>query len=171
MHKPTLLVVGVLSATLALKSAYAHHLMDGQTAGTPFEGFLSGLFHPIIGLDHLAFIIAVGVISALTTKRLILPLVFIVATSVGALTMFNGISVPALEFLIILSIIVFGLGLLSGKALSNRVLATLHGNAYGGTIIGAETSSLIAYIAGFTIVQYFVAIGSVYFFFKLWKVK
>jgi urease accessory protein len=36
----------------------------------------------------------------------------------------------------------------------------LHGYAYGESIVGAETSPLAAYIAGFGVIQYVVAVGS-----------
>ena len=41
--------------------ASAHHAMGGKTPTTFAEGMLSGLGHPVIGADHLAFLIAVGV--------------------------------------------------------------------------------------------------------------
>ena len=53
-----------VSATAALAlapSAHAHHPMGGATPGNLFEGLASGLAHPVIGLDHLLFILAVGV--------------------------------------------------------------------------------------------------------------
>src|SRR5262245_6809064 len=40
--------------------AFAHHMMGGRTPATFGEGILSGLGHPIIGLDHLAAVVAVG---------------------------------------------------------------------------------------------------------------
>ena len=41
--------------------AFAHHLMGGHTPATFGEGILSGLGHPVIGLDHFAAVVAVGV--------------------------------------------------------------------------------------------------------------
>jgi urease accessory protein len=40
------------------------------------------------------------------------------------------------------------------------VAGALHGYAYGESIVGAETSPLAAYIAGFGVIQYVVAVGS-----------
>src|SRR5262249_57584778 len=47
--------------SLATVPAFAHHMMGGRTPSTFMEGLLSGLGHPVIGLDHLAFLLAVGV--------------------------------------------------------------------------------------------------------------
>ena len=38
--------------------AFAHHAMDGQMPTSFAQGLLSGLAHPVIGPDHLAFIIS-----------------------------------------------------------------------------------------------------------------
>ena len=43
------------------RPAQAHHMMGGRTPSTFTEGLLSGLGHPVIGIDHLAFILAMGV--------------------------------------------------------------------------------------------------------------
>lgn len=44
-----------------------------------FEGFLSGLVHPVIGLDHLAFVIAIGLIAAGQINGAIIPAGLILA--------------------------------------------------------------------------------------------
>ncbi|PKO63289.1 MAG: urease accessory protein UreJ, partial [Betaproteobacteria bacterium HGW-Betaproteobacteria-17] len=51
---------GAFAATTGLllvasTSALAHHPMGGMTPQTLSQGLLSGLGHPVIGLDHLAF--------------------------------------------------------------------------------------------------------------------
>jgi len=54
-------------ATIALSiasPALAHHVMGGATPVTFGQGFLSGLAHPVIGLDHLAVVVAVGCLAA-----------------------------------------------------------------------------------------------------------
>ena len=51
----------ILTTTSA---ALAHHPLGGMTPTSFTEGFLSGIGHPVIGFDHLAFVIAVGLIAA-----------------------------------------------------------------------------------------------------------
>jgi len=41
----------------------AHHTMGGGMPSNFFEGFMSGLAHPVIGVDHLAFIVALGLVG------------------------------------------------------------------------------------------------------------
>src|SRR5262244_1869797 len=44
-------------ALLLADPAFAHHLMGGRMPSTFVEGLLSGLGHPVIGIDHLAFLV------------------------------------------------------------------------------------------------------------------
>ena len=47
-----------------IKSAMAHHPIGGRTSANFWEGLLSRMGHPIIGIDRLAFVVAVGLIAA-----------------------------------------------------------------------------------------------------------
>ena len=48
--------------------AWAHHVMGGELPQTFLQGLLSGLAHPVIGLDHLAAIVGVGILAALAGR-------------------------------------------------------------------------------------------------------
>src|SRR5215218_6836998 len=89
----------VLLAVLAMAAepAFAHHVMGGSTPSTFGQGLLSGLGHPIIGIDHLAFLVAVGVVVGLARLNLVLPLVFVGASAVGVLLHVKGVTIPAVE--------------------------------------------------------------------------
>ncbi len=52
---------------------YAHHVMGGRMPATFAEGLLSGLGHPVIGIDHLAFIVAVGLAVGVAGLSLAMP--------------------------------------------------------------------------------------------------
>jgi len=45
--------------------AWAHHVMGGKLPQTFLQGLLSGFGHPVIGIDHLAAIVGVGILAAL----------------------------------------------------------------------------------------------------------
>jgi urease accessory protein len=62
-------------------TAYAHHLMGGKTPSTFTEGILSGIGHPIIGPDHLAFLVALGIAVGVGRLSLVTPFLFLVAIS------------------------------------------------------------------------------------------
>src|SRR5262245_26729564 len=79
---------------------WAHHLMGGTTPTTFLEGLLSGLGHPIIGLDHFAFLIALGVAVGMGGLNLLMPALFVVMSAIGVALYLNGITVPAAEFLV-----------------------------------------------------------------------
>ena len=65
--------------SLAALPALAHHPMGGTTPTTFMQGLLSGIGHPILGLDHLAALIAVGLVaSRFASGGLLLPVLWIV---------------------------------------------------------------------------------------------
>jgi urease accessory protein len=147
--------------------AQAHHPMGGQVPRTFFEGLLSGIGHPIIGLDHLAFIIAVGLLSLSLSKpwRYWTPAAFIAATVAGAVTHLYSVNLPVAEILIALSLLAAGLMLFTRHELPSYsvpalaiVAGVLHGYAYGEAIIGAETTPLLAYFAGLSVIQYVIVL-------------
>src|SRR5262249_57307576 len=78
----------LVSATLMLApyfapAALAHHLMGGEVPSTVWQGLLSGLGHPIIGLDHFAFIIGVGCMARIVGQVTLLPLLFVIGSVIG----------------------------------------------------------------------------------------
>src|SRR5262249_6870380 len=77
--------------------AFAHHMMGGRTPSTFMEGLLSGLGHPVIGLDHLAFLIAIGVAVGVFGLNLFLPVAFIVAMALGVLLHAGGAALPGAD--------------------------------------------------------------------------
>lgn len=150
----------------SITPAFAHHPMGGVTPSTFTEGLLSGIGHPIIGLDHLAFIIGVGLVALLLGRRFTLPLAFIGATIAGVAVHLASISLPAVETVIALSVLTIGALVVGGGKLPTLAFAALfataglfHGFAYGEAIFGAETTPLLAYFLGFAVIQYAIAIG------------
>ncbi|MGZ8211581.1 MAG: HupE/UreJ family protein [Burkholderiales bacterium] len=64
-------------------AAYAHHAMDYEAPTNLFEGFVSGLAHPVIGLDHFLFVIAIGAACYFFGRRAASPALFIAGTIGG----------------------------------------------------------------------------------------
>ena len=58
--KKILVSAALLLVPYFAPAAFAHHLMGGEVPTTAWQGLLSGLGHPIIGIDHFAFIVGVG---------------------------------------------------------------------------------------------------------------
>jgi len=148
-------------ATLAtVDSAAAHHLMGGVTPSTFAQGLLSGLGHPIIGLDHLAFLIAVGVVIGVSGLNLMIPAFFVAASAIGVALHVQGVSVPATEFVVAISVLAVGAIIARGASFKPigwaglfSVAGLFHGYAYGESIFGAETTPLSAYLLGLVLIQ------------------
>lgn len=147
--------------------AQAHHPFGGEAPKTILEGLLSGLGHPVIGLDHLAFIVAIGLVAAAQGQRgRWLPLAFVIATVAGTGLHLASWNLPALEVVITLSVVGCGLVLALGRRFNGWGLAAVaafaglfHGFAYGEAVIGAEMTPLLAYLIGFAAVQWAIATG------------
>ena len=155
------------TAVTSAEPALAHHLTGGRMPSTWGEGLLSGLGHPVIGLDHLAAIVAVGLLAAALRSGPILPLGFVVASTIGAALHVMAVDVPFAEAAVALTVLALGLLLLRGHSPSWPVVAVsfvlaglFHGYAYGESIAGAEPNPLAAYFIGFTVIQCAIAGGA-----------
>ena len=157
-----------LVALSAAPPAAAHHLMGGSTPSTFAQGLLSGLGHPIIGLDHFAAVVAVGCLAAAHRAAVTLAIGFVLAMIAGVALHVRGATVPNAEALVAVSVIALGVLMLRwrtmapGAALALFALTGLiHGYALGESIYGAEPSPLYAYLGGLAVVQSVVAIAVV----------
>ena len=80
---------------LSTSCAHAHHLMGGKTPSTFADGLLSGLGHPLIGPDHLAFLLAIGMAIGVGGLNPALALVFVVTSGMGVALHVNAVDLPA----------------------------------------------------------------------------
>jgi len=154
-------------AVLAAEPALAHHLMGGRTPATFMEGLLSGLGHPVIGIDHFAAIVAVGCLAAAHRAGAALAVTFVAAMMCGVAIHLQAVTVPADEILVAISVIALGAILLRhrelplGGALALFIIVGLiHGYALGESIYGAERTPLYAYLLGLAIIQSVVALAA-----------
>ncbi|KAI9135487.1 HupE/UreJ family protein [Acaryochloris sp. CCMEE 5410] len=162
---------GILLAGFGLllftPNALAHHPLDGRLPSNFFEGFMSGVAHPVIGVDHFVFVIAVGLLSALMLHGMTIPIAFAIAGLAGTGIHLQRLDLPAPEFFISASVLLFGV-LLALKRHPNWQIVTglaavagvFHGYAYGEAIVGADMTPMVAYLTGFTVIQLGVALGA-----------
>lgn len=151
MMRQVLTLVLVL-VTVATAPAFAH---EGEgLAG----GFMSGLTHPIYGLDHVVAMVAVGLWGAVlgAPALWILPLVFPLVMALGGAMGVLGIPMPAVEIGIAASGLVLGLMValwvqspIWVAAVLVGIFAVFHGHAHGTEL--PEASNPIAYAVGFVI--------------------
>jgi len=52
--------ISLFGASLIASPAMAHHPLNGMPMETFAHGLLSGVGHPLLGFDHLFFVIAMG---------------------------------------------------------------------------------------------------------------
>lgn len=166
MKKPVLL--SVFLATIA-GPAWAHHPLGGMPMETFAHGILSGIGHPVLGFDHLFFVILVGIAALFTSRPRMAPAAYILAMLAGCMMIFSGSALPATEVIVGLSLLVLGGLVLSGRAMGAGTAMAIfagfglfHGAAFGASIAGQEATLgapvLIAYLIGLGFVQFGIAL-------------
>lgn len=87
-------------------------------------GILSGFLHPILGLDHLLAMVAVGFLSAQMGGRAIwtVPAAFVGVMALGAVLGILGVAIPVplVEYGITGSVLILGLGILVNRGTSAK---------------------------------------------------
>ena len=157
--------LGVFALMMMItQPAWAHHPMDGKLPQTFLQGLLSGFGHPVIGVDHLAAIVGVGILAALAGRSAAVVLAFSVSVIAGVGLHLSGIDLPASELFVGLTTLLIGALVIARQSMGAGLAALLfavaglvHGYALGESIVGAETSPLVAYLLGLLIMQ--TAIG------------
>lgn len=158
LSRVVLLIVG--GAVLAATPGWTHHPFEGvepQDLGL-VQGLVSGLGHPLLGTDHLVFLLAIVVTTALTTRRWVLPLLASGLAGSGLAVLVGATPGPSLglvlELVVSLSLVAAGLvhaGLLPAWLL--LPLMGVHGFLLGEPMIGAEPTPLLAYGLGLLLSQ------------------
>jgi urease accessory protein len=157
------------SIALLIDPAFAHHVTGGRVPVTFADGLLSGLAHPIIGIDHFAAVVAVACLASAHRAGPWLVVSFVLAMIAGVSIHVRGTTLPAAEIIVALSVIVLGAVLLrdrtlhTGAALALFVAVGLtHGYALGESIYGSQSSPLAAYFIGLVAIQSAVALSVIF---------
>ncbi len=144
--------------TISAVPAFAHHPLGGMPMETLTDGLLSGVGHPLLGFDHLFFVIAVGIAALYTGHTKLATAAYIGAMMLGCLLMSFGIGLPVKEFVIGISLLAVGGILLSGRATGFAsavglfaVFGLFHGSAFGDTIAAQEAGAGVAVLAGYLV--------------------
>ncbi len=161
----------VAAIIMAASPALAHHPLEGAPMFTFAQGLLSGIGHPVLGFDHLFFVIAMGIAARFTPRPMLAPAGYIAAMLIGCGLMYAGLGLPLKEAMIALSLLVLGGVILSGRALSTGGAIAIfagfglfHGSAFGDTLAaqegGAGIPVLIGYLIGLGLVQNAIALAA-----------
>ena len=161
--------------------AMAHHPLAGAPMETMAHGVLSGIGHPLLGFDHLAFVVLVGIAAAFTGNALKAPLGYVGGMLLGCLLMMAGVTLPFAEVIIGASLLVMGYVVLSGRQMSMQTVllafgafGLFHGTAFGESIVGQEAGYglgvAFGYLLGLGVAQYLIAIFAGFIMTKVAKV-
>ncbi len=129
------------------------HVESGQAGG-----FLSGLSHPVSGLDHVIAMIAVGLWGAQLGRPSVwlLPVAFPMMMAFGGMLGLMGMPVPGIEVGIAVSGVVLGALILGetrpplfGSLLIVAFFAIFHGHAHGTELEAGQNAML--YSLGFVL--------------------
>jgi urease accessory protein len=146
-------LVAFAMAALAMASPAMAHTGE-ELAG----GFAGGFMHPLLGPDHIAAMLAVGLWGAFlgAPAIFILPVVFPLVMAMGGVLGILGVPLPGIEIGIAVSAVVLGLMValaakphLAIAAILVGAFAIFHGHAHG-TELPAGANAL-AYALGFVI--------------------
>ncbi|MBA6412509.1 HupE/UreJ family protein [Parahaliea sp. F7430] len=121
-------------------------------------GFSSGFMHPILGWDHVAAMVAVGLWGAILKNPAlwILPITFPLVMAVGGALGLAGIPLAGVEVGIAASALVLGVAVLTAlrpalwlAAIVVGCFAIFHGHAHGSEL--PQAANPLAYSLGFVI--------------------
>jgi urease accessory protein len=138
------LVSGVAAGALLPGFAYAH-VVTGDAGG-----FLHGLMHPALGLDHVCAMVAVGLWAAQMGGRAVwaMPLTFVGVMALGGALGMAGGALPFAEQGIVLSVLTLGVLVAAAVRLPLAVSGALvglfalcHGHAHGMEMPGAASAA------------------------------
>ncbi|MCH9812336.1 MAG: HupE/UreJ family protein [Epsilonproteobacteria bacterium] len=131
-------------------------------------GFEAGFLHPVLGVDHLLAMVAVGIISTMIGGRAIylVPLSFVSVMFIGSLFGFYGMQFLYNEVGIAISLLLLGIfmsmrwkfSLFFGMSVV-AFFAFFHGHAHGVEI--PNISSVSHYISGFVVATILLHIAGV----------
>ncbi|MDE1173976.1 MAG: HupE/UreJ family protein [Parvibaculaceae bacterium] len=126
--------------------------------GHGVNGFSAGFIHPLTGADHLLAMVAVGLWAGLAGNRSlwVWPASFVTAMIAGGVLGMSGLAIPAVETVILLSVVVLGVATALNLKLHIGLGAALiaafglaHGYAHGLEI--PASASGMEFATGFTI--------------------
>jgi len=157
----------VLLSMAGMSFAHAHHAMDYATPATLLDGLLSGLGHPVIGIDHVLFIVGAGVLASRLERGWLLPLAFVAASIAAVGLSHQGMAAGINELWVAASLLVLAGFLFVTRKLDRALVAGLflvagliHGTALAEAIVGAEPTPLVGYLLGLALAQCAVALAA-----------
>ena len=144
--------------TVLINPTFAHHPFGmGDSSDLSFwQALLSGIGHPLLGPDHLLFMLGIAFVGLKKTKKWVIPLLVVGLAGSGLVQLLPlpDLITPWAEALVSLSLVIEGLIVLN--FINSKWLLpmfALHGYLLGSTIVGAEPTPLVGYFMGLLLSQ------------------
>ncbi|QMS87117.1 HupE/UreJ family protein [Nostoc edaphicum CCNP1411] len=161
-HIGAIAVLLLISLLSSLSGTPVNHTISNY-----WEGFLWGLADPVIGLDCLVGIVAIGLLSSVFIRGAVIVGCFVLAAILGIVIHLSQLNFPGAEIAIAISTIIFSTMLMMPNQPNFVVLALMgisaglfQGYTVDESIIGAGTIPLIAYIVGMILTLFAVAMSA-----------
>lgn len=149
----TALALGLAGLVATAAPAAAHPGHDASLGG-----WGDGLSHPVLGPDHLAAMVAVGILAAVAVRRLAvwtIPAAFLTGMVAGGAVGLGGWALGTVETIIAASVVALGVLIAAGSRLplgawllpAVGIAGFAHGNAHG--LEAPAAANPVAYVAGF----------------------
>ena len=154
------ILISFLSFIVLALPVEAHHPIENLSPKdyNIWQGIISGLAHPVFGVDHLIFLMSIGLTGLVSIHGWLLPLIgCTLAGSLGGL-----ISPPLLmqEAWVGLSLIALAVvALRSFPPVWVLPLIAIHGYVLAGTMVGAKLVLLAGYLCGLVLSELIIIIG------------
>ncbi|GHC35406.1 HupE/UreJ family protein [Aidingimonas halophila] len=126
-------------------------------------GFWSGLAHPLLGLDHMVAMMAIGVwsLNQRPACRSVIPWLAAFGMLLGAVVAWGGLLLPGIEFGIVMSVLLMGMlvtTLFKAPTVLGAPMVVLflffHGQAHGAEMPAGMAP--LMYLAGFIVATLFI---------------
>jgi urease accessory protein len=146
-------IAAIAGLMLAMATPAFAHTGEGLAGG-----FAGGFMHPLLGPDHIAAMLAVGLWGAFlgAPAIFVLPVVFPLVMALGGVLGILGVPLPGIEIGIAVSAVVLGLMValaakphLAIAAVLVGAFAIFHGHAHGTEL--PDGTDALAYALGFVI--------------------
>lgn len=148
-------LIGVVAGAMTMATG---GVAEAHTFGLEGASLVHGLMHPIVGVDHVLAMIAVGLWAAQLGGRALwsMPLAFVGMMTLGGLAAMGGLQLPGIESGVVGSLLIVG-ALVAGAvrlpaeagAAIVGFLALFHGYAHGAEMPVAASAAL--YASGFAL--------------------
>jgi len=155
----TLGIISLLSSWSELPSL--HEISNS------WDGLLWGIADPVLALDNLVCILAIGLLAVGNLHSRWIAIALIFANIIGTLIHLSQINLPVTEIAIAFVSIVVGIVLVRSKQLNllivvmlTAIAGLLQGYFNSGSIIGAGTMPSMMYIFGAALTQYTVVMST-----------